>query len=297
MARLRPWLVAIALLVAAVVGWRWPAGRFAPRESRTGWVALTPAITETLFALGAGERLVAVAEHTDWPPQAVSLPRVGTSLRPHLERIAGLQPSRILVDAAQQTEAQKLAALGPVTQLPWLSVTEIAASIETLGQLASREEAAHALAERFRRELALPPPTQGPRVLLLVGIPDERLSSLWFLRRNSIHGAVLHAVGGRNAIDRDVHQAPRLSPEELVRLDPEAIVLWLSEDTSEAEGKDGIARFARLSTLRAVREGKVLTFGSPGSLIPSPRILDAVPKLRQALLAHGIPLLPPGGAP
>ncbi|MGH8011975.1 MAG: helical backbone metal receptor, partial [Candidatus Binataceae bacterium] len=77
-------------------------------------VSLDPAVTETIFALGAGKELVGVSQYTDYPPQAVKLPKVGTFLTPNIEAIVALRPTLIIGPAmsADQREIHALRAMG-----------------------------------------------------------------------------------------------------------------------------------------------------------------------------------------
>src|SRR5262245_24695743 len=71
-------------------------------------ITLTPSLTETVFALGAGARIVGVSEYCDYPPAAASLPRVGTFLQPNLEKILALRPDLVLADGVQTDIAAAL---------------------------------------------------------------------------------------------------------------------------------------------------------------------------------------------
>ena len=142
------------LLWTALVG-LWLAG-CAPAETPAGgdtdrWVSLSPAITETLGALDALGLLVG---RSDWclePETARGLPAVGTALTPHLEGIAGLNPTRILVERAAQVETGALEQLADTEALPWLTLEEVVASTQTLGAwTGKRAQAAELIAVRER---------------------------------------------------------------------------------------------------------------------------------------------------
>ena len=75
-------------------------------------VSTAPSFTETLFAIGAGERVVAVSTYCHYPEAANRLPRVGSYLQPNVEAIARLQPDLVLVHAEQKTTLTQLAGLG-----------------------------------------------------------------------------------------------------------------------------------------------------------------------------------------
>jgi ABC-type Fe3+-hydroxamate transport system substrate-binding protein len=246
-------------------------------------VSLSPSITETLFAIGAGPDVVAISDYCDSPKEALGLPRVGTSITPNYEAIARLRPKLILSEANVSARRRELAALAPTRLLPWLALDEITASMRELGRLVGHVDAASALAERLHARLDVPEPANGPRVLLLLGEGDAR--ELWFVRRNSLHGAALRAAGARNAVAEDIQGPPQLSQERLLELDPDAIVVL----TRPGQKKPGAGSgFARLPTLQAVKNGRVSLLETPEAFANGPRILGLADRLGQELVRLGL---------
>ena len=74
-------------------------------------VSTSPSITETLFALGLGDRVVGVSEYCRFPPAVLKLPKVGTFLKPDAEPIAGLRPDLVFVHELSSGIDRRLAAL------------------------------------------------------------------------------------------------------------------------------------------------------------------------------------------
>ena len=85
---------AFALLIAAAIALAGSATAATNPPRRI--VSLAPAVTETLFALGAGGEVVGVSQYCDYPPEVAYLPRVGSFLTPNVEAIAGLRPDLII---------------------------------------------------------------------------------------------------------------------------------------------------------------------------------------------------------
>ena len=73
-------------------------------------MSLAPAMTETLFALGAGAEVVGVSQYCDYPPEVVKLPKVGTFLTPNIEAIAGLRPT-IVIGLQTSSDLREMRAL------------------------------------------------------------------------------------------------------------------------------------------------------------------------------------------
>jgi ABC-type Fe3+-hydroxamate transport system substrate-binding protein len=239
-------------------------------------VSLTPAITETVLALGALEQLVGVSDYCVLPA-GKQLPRVGSSLTPHYEAIAGLRPSLILSDDSAGAKQRELAALAKCQILPWLTLRDVTESTRTLGKLLNETLAADALAQQLDIRLSHKPPLDAPRVLLLLSYDADRPAELWFIKQNSLHGAALNAAGARNAVAQDVPGLPRLSVEELIKLDPDQIFIIPPPGATPETKHKMLAAFSQLAPLRAVKDSRVAIVNGSQSVGPS--ILELVDSL------------------
>ncbi|WP_338870650.1 helical backbone metal receptor [Myxococcus stipitatus] len=261
--------------------------RSAPATQEAGprrLVALSPGISETLYALGAGEQVVGLSDYSSWPPETASVPKVGSTLAPNYEAIARLKPTLILDEQVKQAPAGSLSAVAPVKVLPWLSVDDVANGIRELGRQTGREEVASKLAQQVETTLKRKPPPDAPRVLLVIGDAEAGLSSIWYIRKDSLHGAALEAAGARNAIADAPAGPPNISVEQLMTLDPDIIVVLLEGPRlSPEEEARHLAAWKQLSVLRAVKQGRVKLVSGPGVQSTGPRILDLVEKLQAAL--------------
>jgi iron complex transport system substrate-binding protein len=244
-------------------------------------VSLTPAITETVFALGGQDQLAAVSDYCSLPA-ASKLPRVGTALTPRYEAIAALRPSHILSDDSAGAKRRELAALGPVEILPWLTLSEVVSSTRRIGVLLGKAAAGEQLAQRLEQRLSRKPPAGAPRVLLLLSYDPDRPAELWFIRRNSLHGAALAAAGGENAVDHDVAGLPRLSVEGLIKLDPDVVLIIPPKGATAAAQRAAVEAFSKLAPLRAVKQGRVAVV-EDASQSTGPSILELVDALERAL--------------
>jgi iron complex transport system substrate-binding protein len=247
-------------------------------------VSLAPAITETLFAIGAGSQVVGVSNYCEAPPEARTRPRLGTSITPSYEAIARLRPSLVVSEKNVATRSRELEALAPTLFLPWLTLPEVASGIVELGRLTDHGPKARELSEALVRKLDVPEPAEGPRVLLVLG--EAAGDEIWFIRRNSLHGSVLRAAGARNAVAEDVLGPPNLSAERLLALDPEAIVVLLRPDP-ERPALRAPQKFERFPTLSAVRAGRVGSIQHAAAFSHGPSILELVDTLHAELIRLG----------
>jgi ABC-type Fe3+-hydroxamate transport system substrate-binding protein len=273
----RALLAALVALAAGAPGCR---RKPPPPPGGARIVSLAPGLTDTLFAIGAGPLLVARSDYCDYPPEALRLPRVGTSITPQYETITRLSPTLIVGEAGAAARKRELEAIGTTRLLPWLTLDEIVASTRELGGLTGTRPAAGALAARLAQRLSVPAPPNGPRVLLVIGYQPGKLDELWFIRENSLHGAALRAAGARNAVPEAVSGLPRLSPERLLELDPDAIFVLVEPGKAVPGGLDV---WQKLGPLRALKRGTLRYLEAPEAYVHGPRILTLVDRLAAAV--------------
>src|ERR1041384_753867 len=119
-------------------------------------ISLAPHTTEQLFAAGAGERVVAASEYSDYPEEAKALPRVASSGSVNLEAVLALKPDLVVAWRLEATAAAltRLESLGvPVFYSEPRRLAQIPDSIEALGELAGTADTAHAVAASLREQL------------------------------------------------------------------------------------------------------------------------------------------------
>ena len=250
-------------------------------------VSLAPAITETLFAIGAGGLVVGISDYCNYPPEALALPRLGTSITPNYEAIARLAPTLIVSERGGSARQKELEALAPTLLLPWLTLDEVAAGIATLGERVGHKAEGAALAQELHRRLAVPEPATGPRVLLVLGYEPGKLDEIWFVRKNSLHGAALHAAGARNAVPTPYQGEPRIGQERVLELDPDAILVLLRPG-EEARGPAYLTDWQALSGLTAVKKQRVRPIAVAEAFANGPRILKLVDRLHAELKSLGV---------
>jgi iron complex transport system substrate-binding protein len=245
-------------------------------------ISLAPSITETLYALGLGDRLVGDTDYCDFPPEARDKPHVGAMLNPSLEKIVALKPDLVLgtADANRRETADQLERLGiPLYGLRAHTVDEMVRSIEDLGQLLGCERESQGLVRQLRGRIeSVEKRVAGqsrPQVLFVVWYrPLITAGPRTFI-------ADVIARAGGVSISNDLRgEWPRLSLEEVVRRAPDVILFPKTESFSP-----GLEEFARLpgwKELRAVRSHRMY-FLSETIMRPSPRLVDALEELADIL--------------
>jgi iron complex transport system substrate-binding protein len=284
-------LALLLLLAAFSAAWLLARARIrgtTPGAGDLRVVSLSPAITETLFSLGKGPAVVGVSDYCNRPDEVARLPHTGSGLTPNYEAITRLDPTLILAEANASTRRESLAVLAPTELLPWLTLGEMTSSIRRLGVLTRSSARADALATRLATRLSVPAPSGAPRVLLVLGYDPGRLSEVWFIKQNSLHGAALHAAGGQNAVARDEPGPPRLSIAEVIALDPDQVII-LAPDGKTPSSR-WLDEWHRLTPLRAVSNKRISVLRSAAAFGNGPSILELVDALRPEIQRLGAPL-------
>jgi iron complex transport system substrate-binding protein len=238
-------------------------------------VALLPSHTETLFALGLGDRVVGVDDNSDYPAEAARLPRLGALYDPHVEETLALRPDLVLASEAGPAPT-RLAALGLTV---WAGsaahLADVYRVIEVIGRLAGRVPEATALAAGLRRDVeAL---AARFRALSRVRVYYEVDPTPYTVGPGSFLGALLDMAGGDNVVPAGLGEFPRISPELVIAKDPEVI---LGVSLAEAARRPGWAG------ITAVKRGAVeaLTLAEQALLSrPGPRLAEGLALLGRRL--------------
>ncbi len=235
-------------------------------------VSLAPHLTETLFAAGAGERVVGTVEYSDYPPAASRITRVGGYSRLDLERVAALQPDLIIAWQSGNVAAHvdRLRALGFRIYISQPNrIDDVASEIERLGVLAGSAPVAGRAAEAFRQRFAGLQKRYGSRP------PVRTFYEIWkqplmTVGRQQIISDVIRLCGGDNVFGQLDTMAPTVTVEAVIVANPEAIV---ASGMGEAR-PEWLDDWLRWTTITAVARGNL--FFVPPDLIQrhTPRLLD-----------------------
>jgi len=189
-------------------------------------VSLAPHVTENLFAIGAGERIVGTVDYSDHPEAAKKIPRVGGYSRIDLEAVAALRPDLVVAWQTGNNQAQmdKLRTLGiPVFLTQSNRIEDVAASLERLGEATGNGAAGRAAAQGVRERLAALRARYGsqPTVRTFYEVWHQPLTTIG---GGQIISDAIRLCGGENIFAGLTSMAPKVSTEAVVAADPEAVV-------------------------------------------------------------------------
>jgi len=246
-------------------------------------VSLAPSITEILFAIGLDEEIVGVTDFCNYPPAALTKPKVAYS-QPNLEALVALEPQLVLAppsflraDLLAKLEQLKI----PTFVLESKTVEGIFGHIQLLGRMVGRASAANEYAAAMRKQVAdLTKRVEGrPRPTLLYVLNSEPLITVG---PGSFIHHLIELAGGRNAAERANAPYPRLTMEEVLTQNPDILLFPVGEYEGIPQAEQD--RWKRWDSLRAVQEGKL--FQVPSDLLnrPGPRVLEGLRHL--VMLLH-----------
>lgn len=254
-------------------------------------VSTLPSSTETLFALGVGDRVVGVSSYCRYPPAALSLPKIGSYSRPDAEKIALLRPDLVVLQTSASTLPDRLSALGIRYQtVKFRSLADIYTMIHEIGEAVHASAKADSLNREIRARLdAIRAESVGqskPTVLMVVGRTPGLLTNLVGTGPSTYLGELLEIAGGRNALDDSPVPYPHISLETVVRLNPDIILdLSMMGEAGQPGVREERLRQPWLSRheLTAVENGSVFGLTSETLVTPGPRVVDAVEEIRSRL--------------
>jgi iron complex transport system substrate-binding protein len=237
-------------------------------------VSLMPSYTEIIFELGAGGELVGVSNFCDWPAAAAKIEKTGDYLRPNVEKVYSLKPDVVFAGAwAAASSSKQLSGLGvKVVQLPEeKSAADIFAAIRLIAAELGRRAAGEELERRLKGMLPAGPPAEPLKVYL------EADGGGWTSGGQSFLSDAVRLAGGRNIFAGEKRGYFQASWEEVLLLDPEAVILL--SGTKEEFLARPMAR-----GLSAARSGRVITSLDRNAFSrPGPRLFGEIKKLKSLL--------------
>lgn len=251
-------------------------------------IALAPSITEIVFALGQGPRLRGVSNYSDFPKEALALPRIGPYPEPDLERILGLNPD-LCIGVKDHHPPQVLQRLDdlrvPVYLADPCNLEGVMDSVLGVGALLGVSPRAQELVADMRRRVErvkslVAQVPERPRVFFQIGI-----NPLVAVGSNTFIHELITTAGGENVTAGRVPY-PQVSREKILALSPEVIII-----TTMARGEIWTRvqeDWARWPQVPAVRNRRIYLVDSNLFDRPSPRLVDGLELLWRIL--H-----PPGG--
>jgi iron complex transport system substrate-binding protein len=223
-------------------------------------VSLAPSNTEIVFALGLADRLVAVTNYCDYPPEAGEKPSIGGYSTPNIEEIVAMGPDLILATTIHEKKViPQLEAKGlTVVAIAPKSLDEVLDGIQIVGEVTGEEEKASELLTDMRNRIkavtdktASLPEDQRPGVFYLTWHDPLMTSGV-----GTLHDELIHKAGGTN-IFPEVVGTKSIDLEMLVARDPQVMVAGIGMGTGEEKTLEFLKTESRLQDTEAARNGRI----------------------------------------
>jgi len=271
-----PWLL-LSAVHAAITVTDSEGSHFSLPQPAQRIISLAPHMTELLFAVGAGDRLIGTVEHSDYPKRAQSVPRVGNHQALDLEAILALKPDLVLAWPAGGSipGLEKLKDLGiPVYASPSGGLANIATLLRTLGSLAGmswRGEEVASHYERLLSELRLQY-AHRPKVRVFLQIWDKPLMTV-----NGQHyiNDVITTCGGTNIFAELPGIAPTVGLEAVISRAPEVIIV----NDQGPQSRQWLSAWKTWKQIPAVADDYLYEIQAHKIVRQTPRILMGVKKM------------------
>lgn len=283
---LATWLVLLLLTLSVACGRREdaPVTREAPVVTGPRVVSLVPAVTEMLFAVGAGPQVVGVSSYDKHPAEVATRTRVGALLDPDLERILSLKPALVVSYASQTTLHDQLRRVG-IQVLPYRhgGIGDTLATMEEVGRRTGHDAAGRAAAQVLRAQLtgirmrveAAP----RPKALLVFGREPGTLRQIWASGGVGFLHELLDVAGADNVFADTARENVQIGSEQVLARRPEVIV----ELRAEARPAESPSPWLALPGVPAVAASRILTLQGDQFVVPGPRLGAAAEALARAL--------------
>ena len=250
--------------------------RFATSPQRI--VSLLPSLTESVWALGGGRRLVGVDRYSNWPPELAALPRLGGLDDAQIETIAALKPDVVLASTSARS-IDRLEALGfKVLRLKSETHADVRRTLVLLATLLGTSAEGDRVWQRIQRDIAaaaerVPPARRGQRVYFEIG------GGPYAAGRSSFIGETLVLLGMDNIVPADLGPFPKLNPEFVVRAQPQ-LVMGVQREQAAMAARPG------WQSIPAIAKNQRCGFETPRYemlIRPGPRMGEAAGVLAECL--------------
>jgi len=218
-------------------------------------ISLAPSNTEILFALGLGERVVAVTEYCNYPPAAQEKPKIGGFSTPNIEKVVALSPDLVLATSIHEKEIiPALEGKGlTIFTLDPKTVDEVLKSITLVGEVTGREETASRLVEGMQNRIK--------------AVTDKTAN-------------LIKMAGGTN-IARDLIGYATISLEAIIEANPQVIIAGIGMGSGEDLPFQYVRNEPRLRNVDACVNHRVYSIDVDLCGRPGPRIVDALEKFAE----------------
>lgn len=262
-----------------------------PKQTALKIISLSPHITETLFAIGAGQDVIAVTDYCDYPTEAQALPKVGGFVNPNIEAIVALEADLVILLASQHETSRQLNQLGIKTlAVNNRTLADIQSTISTIGLATGHQLASEQLLDEMAKRIAfikLAVEKQAkPSVMVTIShqLGNDGIDNIYIAGQHDFYNDLLVIAGGKNVYQRPYPKVPSLSLEGILTLNPDIIIDVFPEANDHSTSLTQLhAQWMTLTAIKAVQQRQVHIIEANYATIPGPRVILLLEQFAQLL--------------
>ncbi len=240
-------------------------------------ISLAPSITETLFYIGAGNKVVGVTTFDDYPPQVKNITKIGGFSNPNIEVIASLKPDLIIGTSMHLRFLNQLQQIASVIIVDPKNLNGIYKQIELLGEVTNREEYAQSVVEQMKAKVT--------EITSMVTAENQTKPKVLFITwwnpiyvpgNGTFQGQLIELAGGKN-IFSDLKGWAQVNMEQILARNPDIIILSAHAGINAEDLCN-----TQLVQTNAVKSGRVFTVSDDNIISrPGPRIVYGLQELAE----------------
>jgi iron complex transport system substrate-binding protein len=252
-------------------------------------ISLVPAVTEILFAIGAGDQIVGVSSFDHYPPAVETRTKVGALIDPNLERILSLKPDLVIVYGSQKDLMTRLAGVHiPFFSYVHAGLADVPVTMRELGTTLGHDAEASRAAAAFDRDIASIRAEYAngphPKTALIIGRETGSLRGIFASGGYGFLHDMLVIAGGRDAFDDIKREGVQVSTEMLLSRAPD-VILEVHPSAEWTPAKLAAERdpWRALASIPAVRTQHIVELADDVMLVPGPRAADGIRIIAKAI--------------
>jgi iron complex transport system substrate-binding protein len=249
-------------------------------------ISLSPGLTETLYALGVGDRVIVTDQYSDFPAENQSKAKLNTYPKPNAEEIVSLKPDLIVVlaegdDFIQQMDQQKI----PILKIFPKSFDDTLKDILLFGQVTGTTPKAEQITATMReRAAAVTAKTQNaPKVSVLYELDASDPTKPFVAGPTGFFGSLVPLAGGKNIFDDLGQSSGQVSSEQIVSRNPDIIILGDSNSPYNAQTPDLVRARSGWNQINAVKNGRIYSLNDAFLSRPGPRLIDGLEQMAKLI--------------
>ena len=248
-------------------------------------VALSPAINEIIFALGAGDEIVGNTEYCTYPPQSKSIPKVGGYFNPNLEKILALKPTIVIMQKSSIKLSKQLNRLGINSKVVEIkTIDNIKQSILSIGESLNRKKSALKIINSI--DIALEKTkniAQNQKILIVIGNNTSLVKQIFVAGQNLYFDDIIKISGNQNAFSSNRRGQPILNRENIIATNPDIVILLTHNMKSKGLTPKDLINPWHTLPINASSKNQIYIIDKEYAGIPSDRLVLFLEDFREIL--------------